>query len=492
MAEAVNQVNQVGEPDRVIPDEGLQPDIEVVLPPNNPQPMEVEQDTIAAALADIERSIVRENEEFESLCQKLDMVGISGPKHPGFAIVVLSDKDIGKDRIVKDGLIMRWVCVKTDGGMVSIMEKVTKFLMDANPKKLVLDCWNQFITRESTGKIMKYMTAVRNVVKDYPMHKVVFPSFLFSPELQPWWPELASLNIVTRNLNVSLDMTPLQLHKCLLKGSKGHKQLTVRGDDWKEHQDQSGLGKNLSEQGIKRIIDWLMRHVKKGMHGPVDAKTSLLVNEDTPAPLYCSPGFKSYTMVQFLKLQGTYDLEADLARTSSGRRLSVGSSKSSRSSDVLRPKLQGVHKKSWKDKRPDYSDSGYSASGTWSRDPSWRRDSYDRPKLETDPFPLHIRITELEGVVADLQAKLEVVRSEKAKEEKVRKEIEENYSSRCERQAHELEWQAHDRRILSEKLIVVEEKMARIADDRERLRDLRDDWHDRARDLEEKNKEQRK
>lgn len=483
MSEAVNQQNLI-EPELVQQEDVDVPGI-VITPPNDVQPMEIEQDTIAAALADIERTIVRDREEFASLCNKLDMVGISGPQHPGFALLVLSDKEIGKDKIIEDGLIMRWFCVKTDRGMVRILEQVTKFLMDTNPKMLILDCWNQFITRESTGKIMKYMTAVRNVVKDYPMHKVVFPSFLFSPELQPWWDEIASLNVVTRNLNLSINMTPLQLHKCLLKRSKGQRQLTVRGDDWEEHRMNSGLGKNLSQQGIKRVTDWMMTHFKKGMHGVVDPKTALLVTEDTPAPLYCSPGFKSYTMVQLLKLQGTYDIDADLVRTGRGRRFSVGSSRSSRSDSVLRPRLQGVSKKNWnnskferRSERSDRSDSGHG---------SWRRGSYDRVDDHgEEPCPNELKVTELEGVVADLQARLEVIRKEKTKEEKVRKEIEENYSSRCERYAHELEWMAHDRRVLSEKLIVVEKESARLGEDRDRLRDLRDDWRDRARDLENK------
>jgi hypothetical protein len=466
------------------------PEVEVSVnqaPVVQAQPMEVvEQDSLAAALADIEKSMVQEREDIADLCSQIDMVEITGTaqsmidKGSSFSYVVLSDKSVGADKLVIDGITMRWVNAKTDRSMIFILEQVTKLMMDTNPKNVVIDCFGQFLKSDSTGKIMKFMASIRNLAKEYPIHRLVFSSFLFKPVLQPWWDEISSLNIVTRNLNISLGRTPLQLHKCLLKKVKGQKKLCVRASDWEENRIGTGLGSTLSQQGVDRVTTWLAMHFRKGMHAPVDTRTSLLLNEDSPAPLTISPGFKSYNMVQFLKQIGAYDAELALSFRGRGRKNS-GGSVSSGSKDGLRPRLQGVRKRS-----VGSMSSGKGSCRSDSSISSWASSGSD------DAFNSNLRLIEMEGVLADMKAKMEVIKKEKEKEEKLRKETEENYSARCERYARELEWMSHDRRSLSEKHIALEEKNARLVDDRDRLRDLRDDWRERARDLEDDLKQEEK
>ena len=457
---------------------------EPVLPPAEPM-----DQTLDEMIAEFEQEFLQEAADMADLAKQLEGVALVGENSKGsvgFKNVVISDKCIGADRFSFEGQEIRWVYLKTDKTLGYVVNQLLRFIEDPTPKCIVIDVFNQFLASEPIGKIMQSISQIRNKMWENKTHWVVFTSCLFGPFQEPWWDEVSALNVFIRNINLSLQVTPLQLHKSMLKKVKGLKQLCVRGSDWEEHRLGTGVGKTLSAGGIERIKDWIGAHVVKGMLKPVDENTASLCNEDSPAPLHISPGFKSWKMVQFLMSLGTWDADSiyfnvrrrsSIASNDSSRSLKTGSSSSVKSDDILRPILAGItrsnrYTKPKQDQRP-----GRKNNTRWSnkKNNTWKQSGAQR---DQSPCSYRLQAEDLEAQVADLKR-------EHSLENRRRKETEEKYAHRCERLSSELEWAGVDRRSLEDKNRALEKEVARLSEDRERLRDLRDDWREKAKQLEE-------
>lgn len=461
-------------------------DGEPTLPPAEPM-----DQTLDEMIAEFEREFVQETADMAELSKALEGVAICGKndRPRGFRNVVISDKCVAADRFVYNNLEIRWVFFKTDKTLTYVVNQLLRFIEDPTPKRIVIDVFNQFLESEPIGKIMQAISQIRNKMWDNKTHWVVISSCLFGPFQEPWWEEVAALNVFIRNINLSLQVTPLQLHKALLKKVKGLKQLCCRGADWEEHRLGSGVGKTLSAAGIDRIKDWIGAHVERGMSKPVDDNTTNLCNEDSPAPLNISPGFKSWKMVQYLQALGTWDPES--VRYNVHRRFSLGSNHS-RDSDRSLKSGSSSSVRSHDDLRPNLvSASGVSKNNRYSkprggRNFRGRNNTWRQAGSKRDESPCSFKLQ-----AEDLEARMSDLKREHSLENKKKKETEEKYARRCERLSSELEWAGHDRRNLEDKNRALEKEVARLTEDRERLRDLRDDWREKAKQLEERREDRR-
>lgn len=397
----------------------------------------------------------REKNNMENLIQQVVQVELQPDVEQerevsSYVYVVLADYEIGVDRYVHEGVEVRWVLVKRNT-VAATLQIILNFLEDAMPKGIIVNCMNKY-WQEQGGAVNDVMQAMRTIAEKMTTvftHNLVFSTSLFRPCLEKIWPKIAQFNLFTRAMNIQMRKTPLGVHKCLLRKVKSLKQMAVKGDMFTEFLSNAGVGKNLSPAGISKVCTWFGNHFINGMQSVIDHDTPLTVNENEPASLTYTPGYKGDVMVSFLKEMGTYKPPLQYKRWQKGVNKDLRA-------DFLRPRLNSIGR------RESSSSSSSSSSG---------RRSGSSGSRQGENMPAYVKILNLEREKLDLQNVVQSLKDAKEDERKEYRRGEESLTATIQRLFGEMEWMSRDRTELASKLIKAEKELLQTKDDRDHLSD---------------------
>lgn len=408
----------------------------------------------------------QERRNMEYLCDQVKSVGLQQQPQPvdqvddppatfRYAYIVLADYNIGVDKFEHENVEIRWVTIQRNT-LAATMTIVNNFLEDPHPKGLIIHCLQRF-WQELGVKMDVVMEAMRSIVKKMSTiftHKLVFSTSPFYPCMEKKWPQVASFNIFTRNLNLEMQMTPLGVHKSLLRKVKSLGKMCVKGDMFQEFREGSGVGKTLTHEGIEKVCKWFGQHFLKGMEKNVDHNTSLVPNDNEPECLSWTPGYKGDLMVNFIRQMGTYK---GLPRHRSQYKRQEYLRNKDQRRDYLRPVLASIGR------RPSTSASSSSGSSRG----SYRRDS----RIEEGDLADQVRLVKLERDNQDLKNVLQTLKDKGEEERRERRRGEENLTNTIQRLFSEMEWMTRDRNDLSTKLIKANQELVQMKEDRDYLSD---------------------
>lgn len=419
------------------------------------------------------------------LCDQVKKLGEPGSGEPGgvqevfrYEYIVMSDRCPPEVSFEYEGVEIKWMHVDKLT-VADTQVEIMRLLDDAAPKNIIVWCYNKFIlNKDSTNEVMESIKLVRNKAKDNTRHSVALADCLFVPELESRWKDISVFNFYVRNINMSMSRTPLSPSKGFLKKVKHLTKLAVKGTCWLEHENNTGLGTNLSEEGWNKIRRWFGAHMLSGMQ-ELNTRT-LPGKQEWPAPLYLTPGYKGSVMVNCLISKGTYRYpdspsvkraRAELARL-------IGN-------DILHPNLSSIHRRFSTSSSGSSSSRRSSGSGRlpynrqpsvserqtsprYSRQPSVS-ERQESPRYNEAEVKEKLQVSKLERDIADLIKEIEVLKESREREVEKRRVIEDRLYSRLDRLGSEMEWQARDRRSL-------ESKVAKLKDDLRYLKEARDEY----------------
>ena len=404
----------------------------------------------------------QEKQNMEALCSQVQSVELQpepaadqgAAKH---TFIVLSDVDIGRDRYHHLETEIRWVLLRRD----TIKETVTvilNFISDPHPKGLVIMCFNRFwqFMGVPINDVMCAIRTIANKMSTVFIHNLVFSTAPFLPCMEKKWPQAASLNLFIRNINIELNRTPLGLHKSLLRKVKTLGKMAIKGDNFVEFREGTGVGKTFTPEAIGKMCRWIGNHCLRGMAHTVDHFTPLTVHDNEPECLSWTPGYKGDLMVGFIKQMGTFKpLPSSCVISPRYKRQQAQRNRDQRR-DTLRPYLASIGR------RPSVSSSSSNSS---------RRSSSGGMRVEEADLADQVRIVRLERDNQDLKNVLQTVKDKAEEERRDRRRGEETVSNTVQRLFGEIEWMIRDRIELSSKLTKAEQALIQMKEDRDAISD---------------------
>ena len=406
-----------------------------------------------------------ERKAMEELCSQVMQVGIADPSR--YMHIVLSSLDIGKDRFVYEGQEVRWVLIRRNR-MEDVKKIIINFLSDPLPKRIIVDCLARFWIDLSVPMrdVMTTMKGLASRMDTIFNVSIVFSSEVFRPTLENRWPYIAAWNLYVRNINIQMNMSPLCVHKCLLRSLKNQSKMAVKGDVWFEFKTGAGLGSTLNADGIQKVTKWYGKHLKEGMDRKVDHSTPLTSNENEPECLAYTPGYKTKVMVTHLKIAGLNRPERPDPRGERGswKRRNYNNSKVhrvpyNREAGGSQQSLHSVERRA-STSSSSSSSTGSTARSVFSYGKGGKRGGVDLAD--------HVRV---ERDNQDLRNIVETLKDQKEQEIQKRRDREENLGNTIQRLFNEMEWINKDRTELSSKLIKAEMGLHQMKEDRDALSD---------------------
>ena len=443
-------------------------------PEGNPEDVNGQMD-VEEVLDTIEQELNEEQRNMVSLCDQVSNFGIQ-PQNvqvdkgidSTFTLLVLTNTSIGKDKYIHEKRTVRWVCFDATT-LVATNQVVMRFINDPTSKRVIIDCYAKFLLTEPAADVMEAVRSIRNAAATVYNSYICFSSGLFPPQLELMWGKIADFNLFTRNINISMRMSPLSNHKSVLKKGKGLAKLACKGECWIEKVNNTGLGLNLSELGQERLQDWFNKHLLNGMSAEVSHNTSCTVNDGTPCALQFTPGYKTPEMVLLLKQLGSFVEGAPVPRKENWGKQAKGNNK--RDQDVLHPKLSVINRR---------TSTSSSSSGS-SRRSSYVAPRYNKGRDQGDLLD-QVNLVKIQRDNTDLQNVIFTLKAERQKEDQERRSREDQHIARVDHLHRELEHLGTDRRSLASKLLKAESDYLHVRDERDRLQAAADRRRDRGRE----------
>lgn len=397
-----------------------------------------------------------------ALCDKVAQLG--GEKSPSpeesdvfrYKYIIVTDMTIPEASYEYEGILVEWLHVNKST-VPETQAEVMQLLDDPTPKNLIVWCFNKFILNaDCTNMTLEALKLIRNRAKFCTTHFLTIADCLFVPSFEHRWRDISTYNFYVRNLNLSMLRNPLCPSKAFLKKVSHLPKLAVKGTCWLEHENSTGLGTTLSEDGLNKLRRWFGAHMVAGKEG-VNVHTSS-GKEESPAPLYETPGYKSDEMVNLLKSAGRYTLPDPPSVMRDKQRLAklIGR-------EYLRPNLASIRR---------FSTASSSSSGS-------RRAPYNRftpgpsrqssPRYKEEDVQERLKTSKLERDISDLLKEVKQLKESKEKEIEKRRLIEDRLYDRLDRLALELEWQGRERRNLEGKLYKLRDDLRYMKEDRDDL-----------------------
>ena len=127
------------------------------------EPMIVEEDSFEMLLSELEK----EFGVFEDLSNKMDSVNIGGAEKGEvtreFALIVIADFKVKKERFYYKGRLIRWIVVSCKNLPIGFLgTHLLKLLTDPTPKRIVMACWGQYVGVKHQNDIMDAIRRIKN------------------------------------------------------------------------------------------------------------------------------------------------------------------------------------------------------------------------------------------------------------------------------------------------------------------------------------------
>lgn len=406
-----------------------------------------------------------QDDTIDGLCDRVATLGQDAPQPPAapkaasHRYVILTDQFVSEVSYEYQGLLIEWIYIKPTIP-ANTMNEVFTILDDPTPKMVMVWCFNIYVwAKEYSQELFECLGRIRNRMMKPSIHYLVISDIPFAPQHAKAWTEISVINHYIRNLNLSLNQTPLILSKAFLKRVNHIPKMCVKANYWKEYVEGTGLGVTISDEGMDKVRRWCGGHFKEGMVGRVNHNT-MMGKAEVPTKLQDSPGYKSKLMQGFLKAIGLYNPNTWNDRRSPRQPFNTGSAQN----NLLKPRLPGVVKRRWSNAS---SSSSGSKRSEYSRGSRASRPSVTYNQAEVDD---KTKIVGLERDVQDLNNVIKTLKEAKEKEIEKHRVIVDQLYTRLDKLSYELELQARDRRCMEKKINKLKDDIRDVREDRDHYR----------------------
>ncbi len=197
----------------------------------------------------------------------------------------------------------------TENPSIENLEKTILKLMNKKAKQHITVLSYQDVL-QNTGDQQEVLASIRKMfecAESSGIHRFSAGEFLFIPDEQTSWPEIARCNKTLRDLAVEFCVQPLMLNKPLMKKQAGFDIKVIEGRFWQEFLSGVSLGTNLTMEGLKKIASVIIKHTTIGLHNrevllPKNGPVLL-----TPTPIGLTLEYKSSpVMTSHLEARGMF------------------------------------------------------------------------------------------------------------------------------------------------------------------------------------------
>ena len=208
---------------------------------------------------------------------------------------------------LKVGDNFNWII--TENPSVESLEKIILQLMNKKAKQhiTVLSYHDVLLNSFDQQEVMASIRKMFECAESSGIHRFSAGEFLFIPDQQTNWPEIARCNKILRDLAVEFCVQPLMLNKPLMKKQAGFDIKVIEGRFWQEFLSGVSLGTNLTMEALKKIAAVIVKHTTIGLHNrevllPKNGPVLL-----TPTPIGLTLEYKSSpVMINHLEARGMF------------------------------------------------------------------------------------------------------------------------------------------------------------------------------------------
>ena len=219
---------------------------------------------------------------------------------------IIADTPTPSDTVLDPKIGCQWYNMM--GSTLQEVEARIQLLMVSKTPVHVVSVAHQGLLEENTvEEVFESIVALHEKAIASKMHRFTVGSCIFVPDLYQKWDSYALLNQRLRQLAIDSHQQPLFLHKPLLERIKDRSVLCVNPSYFVEFLAQSSLGRTLTRDGQKKIMNPVVKHLTIGML----AKDPLVAKNDpsalAPTPIGLTPKFlRSPSMREHMRQRGMF------------------------------------------------------------------------------------------------------------------------------------------------------------------------------------------
>ncbi len=221
-------------------------------------------------------------------------------------LYVIADTPTPPETVLDPKLGILWYNML--GSTLAEVEARIELLMASKTSVHIVSIIHQGLLEENTvDDVYQSIVTCHEKAIATEIHRFTVGSCIFIPDFYMRWNEYAILNQRLRQLAINSHQQPLYCHKPLLERIKDRSVLCVNPSYYVEFLAQSSLGRTLTRDGWKKVVNPIVKHLTIGML----TKDPLIAKNDpaalAPTPLGMTPKFlRSPSIVEHMKQRGLF------------------------------------------------------------------------------------------------------------------------------------------------------------------------------------------
>ena len=234
---------------------------------------------------------------------------------------VIADRPCPPDSVLDPKYLINWYNMSSNT-LGEVEARIMLLLSQKEPVFVVCLSYQSFVHEHMLSEIFESIQRIQDKANASGKHRFSPASCMFVPDLHRSWDVFAQFNKWVRQLSINNSIQPLLLHKPLLEKQRSTSVLCVNPSLYVEYLSRSSLGTNLTRDGLRKIINPLVKHITIGMR----CTSPLTPKADTASLVPTPPGLtikylKSPSLVDHLRELGLFvDQKKGAARSLSRTR----------------------------------------------------------------------------------------------------------------------------------------------------------------------------
>lgn len=219
---------------------------------------------------------------------------------------VIADRPCPPDCVLDPKYMINWYNMYSNT-LGEIEARIMLLLEDKNPVYVVCIAYQTLVHEHLLHEIYESIQRIQVKANASGRHKFSPAGCMFVPDQHRSWDIFAQFNTWVRQLAADNKMQPLMLHKQLLEKQKSTNVLCVNPQLYVEFLSRSSLGSSLTRDGLRKVINPLVKHITIGMkcENPLTPKADPACLVPTP-PGLTMKYLKSPSIVEHLRGLGLF------------------------------------------------------------------------------------------------------------------------------------------------------------------------------------------